>query len=77
MYEPVKCRKITEVTPGTPDVKSRPMRCRKGLWLQLVCCAPFRPLSQDFRTKKMEYQRLEYQSMDQSCSQSRTWRMSY
>ena len=55
----VKCRKITEVIPGTPDVKSGPMRCWKGLWLQLMCCAPFRLLSQDFRTKRMECQRLE------------------
>ena len=37
-----------EVTPGTPDVKSGPTRCWKGLWLQLMCCAPFRLLSQDF-----------------------------
>ena len=32
-----------EVTPGTPDVKSGPMRCQKGLR------TPFRLLSQDFR----------------------------
>ena len=38
-----------EVTPGTPDVKSGPMRCQKGLRLQFMCCAPFRLLSQDFR----------------------------
>ena len=41
--------KMSEVTPGTLDVKSRPMRCQKGLWLQLMCCAPFRLLFQDFR----------------------------
>ena len=58
----VKCGKIMEVTPGTPDVKSRPMRYWKGLQLQLMCCAPFRLLSQDFRTRKTEYQRLEYWS---------------
>ena len=39
-----------EGTPGTPDVKSGPTRCRKGLRLQLMCCAPFRLLSQDFGT---------------------------
>ena len=49
--------KTLEVTPGTLDIKSRPMRCQKGLWLQLMCCAPFRLLSQDFRTGRMEYQR--------------------
>ena len=43
-----------EVTLETPDVKSRPMRCRKGLQLQLMCCAPFRLLSQDFRTGRQE-----------------------
>ena len=69
---PVKCGKIMEVTLGTPDIKSRPTRCWKGLQLQLMCCAPFRLLSQDFRTKKTEDQRSEYQSKDQSCSQSRT-----
>ena len=45
----VKCGKIVEVTLGTLDIKSGPMRCWKGLWLQLICCTPFRPLSQDFR----------------------------
>ena len=45
----IKCGKITEVTPGTLDVKSRPTRCWKGLQLQLMCCTPFRLLSQDFR----------------------------
>ena len=68
----VKCGKIMEVTLGTPDIKSRPMRCQKGLWLQLMCCTPFRLLSLDFGTRKMEYQRSEYRSKDQSCSQSRT-----
>ena len=43
-----------EGTPGTPDVKSRPTRYRKGLRLQLMCCAPFRLLSQDFRTGRSE-----------------------
>ena len=42
-----------EVTLGTLDIKSGPTRCRKGLWLQLMCCAPFRLLSQDFGTGKM------------------------
>ena len=68
----VKCRKIAEVTLGTLDIKSRPMRCQKGLRLQLMYCTPFRLLSQDFRTRKMEYRRLEYQSKDQSCSWSKT-----
>ena len=67
-----KCRKIMEVTPGTLDVKSGPMRCWKGLQLQLMCCAPFRLLSQNFRMKRTEYQRSEDQRGDQSCSQSRT-----
>ena len=48
-----------EVTLGTLDVKSRPTRCQKGLWLQLMCCTPFRLLSQDFGMRKIEYQRLE------------------
>ena len=61
-----------EVTPGTPDIKSRPMRCRKGLRLQLMGCTPFRLLSLDFGMRKTGYWRLEYQSKDQSCSQSRT-----
>ena len=43
-----------EGTLGTLDVKSGPTRCQKGLWLQLMCCAPFRLLSQDFRMRKME-----------------------
>ena len=50
----VKCGKFTEGTPGTPDVKSRPMRCWKGLRLQLMCCAPFRLLSQDFGMGRLE-----------------------
>ena len=54
IHECVKCRKIMEVTPGTLDVKSRPTRCRKGLWLQLMCCIPFRLLSQDFGTGRQE-----------------------
>ena len=54
-----------EVTPGTLDIKSGPMRCRKGLWLQLMCCAPFRLLSQDFGTGKMGDWRLEDQRKDQ------------
>ena len=60
--------KIVEVTPGTPDVKSGPMRYQKGLWLQLMCCAPFRLLSQDFRTRMMEDWRSEYWSKGWSCS---------
>ena len=63
----VKCGKIMEVTPGTLDVKSGPMRCWKGLQLQLMCCAPFKLLSQDFGTR-----RIEDWSEDWSCSQSRT-----
>ena len=43
-----------EGTPGTPDIKSGPTRCRKGLQLQLMCCAPFRLLSQDFGTGRSE-----------------------
>ena len=37
-----------EVTPRTLDIKSRPTRYQRGLWLQLMCCAPFRLLSQYF-----------------------------
>ena len=44
----VKCGKISEVTLGTPDVKSGPIRYQKELQLQLMCCTPFRLLSQDF-----------------------------
>ena len=44
-----------EVTLGTPDVKSRPMRCQKGLQLQLMCCTPFRLLSQDFGMGRWEF----------------------
>ena len=55
----VKCGKITEVTLGTPDVKSGPMRCWKGLQLQLMCCAPFRLLSQIFRMRRIEDWRSE------------------
>ena len=47
-FTAVKCRKMSEVTPGTLDIKSGPTRCWKGLWLQLMCCALFRLLSQDF-----------------------------
>ena len=61
-----------EVTLGTLEVKSRPMRCQKGLWLQLMCCTPFRLLSQDFGMGKMGDQRSEDRSKDQSCSWSRT-----
>ena len=61
-----------EVTLGTLEVKSRPMRCQKGLWLQLMCCTPFRLLSQDFGMGKMGDQRSEDWSKDQSCSWSRT-----
>ena len=43
-----------EGTPGTPDVKSGPTRCRKGLQLQLMCCTPFRLLSQDFGKGRLE-----------------------
>ena len=55
----VKCRKIIEGTLGTPDIKSGPMRCWKGLQLQLMCCAPLRLLSQDFRMRRMEDWRSE------------------
>ena len=51
----VKCGKITEVTLGTPDIKSGPTRCRKGLQLQFMCCTPFRLLSQDFGTGRQEF----------------------
>ena len=51
-----------EVTPGTPDVKSRPTRCWKGLQLQLMCCAPFGLLSQDFGTRMKEDQGSEDRS---------------
>ena len=44
----VKYRKIAEVTLGTLDIKSKPTRCWKGLQLQIMCCTPFRLLSQDF-----------------------------
>ena len=50
----VKCGKFMEGTPGTPDVKSGPTRCQKGLRLQLMCCTPFRLLSQDFGTGRSE-----------------------
>ena len=50
----VKCGKFTEGTLGIPDVKSGPTRCRKGLRLQLMCCAPFRLLSQDFGMGRSE-----------------------
>ena len=40
---------MSKVTPGTLDVKPGPTRCWKELWLQLMCCAPFRLLFQDFR----------------------------
>ena len=63
----VKCGKILEVTPGTPDIKSGPTRCWKGLQLQLMCCTPFRLLSQDFGMRRMEDQREDW-----SCSWSRT-----
>ena len=68
----VKCGKIAEVTPGTPDVKSGPTRCRKGLQLQLMCCTPFRLLSQDFRMRRWSTgdQRIGVEGW--SCSQSRT-----
>ena len=55
----VKCGKIMEVTPGTLDIKSGPRRCWKGLQLQLMCCAPVRLLSQDFRIRRLEFQRLK------------------
>ena len=43
--------KRTEVPPRTPDVKSGPTRNHKGLRLQLMCCTPFRLLSQYFGTE--------------------------
>ena len=36
--------KMLEVTPGTLDIESRPMRYQKELQLQLMCCAPFKIL---------------------------------
>ena len=50
----VKCGNFMEGTPGTPDIKSGPTRCQKGLRLQLMCCAPFRLLSQDFGMERSE-----------------------
>ena len=43
-----------EGTLGTLDVKSGPTRCWKGLRLQLMCCTPFRLLSQDFGMGRSE-----------------------
>ena len=70
----VKCEKFTEGTLGTPDIKSRPTRCQKGLQLQLMCCTPFRLLFQDFGTGRLEIGdwRLEDQSKYWGCSWSRT-----
>ena len=68
----VKCGKITEVTPGTLDVKSGPTRYQKGLQLQPMCCAPFRLLSQDFRTRRQSTGDRRIRVKDQSCSWSRT-----
>ena len=70
--ESVKCGKILEVTPGTLDVKSGPTRCWKGLQLQLMCCTPFRLLSQDFGIGRTEDWRLEDWREGWSCSWSRT-----
>ena len=39
---------------GGNSGNSGPTRCRKGLRLQLMCCAPFRLLSQDFGTERLE-----------------------
>ena len=68
----VKCRKIAEVTLGTLDIKSGPMRCWKGLQLQPMCCTPFRLLSQDFRMRRWSTGDQRIRVEDQSCSQSRT-----
>ena len=65
----VKCGKITEVTLGTPDVKSGPTRCWKGLQLQLMCCTPFQALVPEFWNGGW---RLKDWMEGQSCSQSRT-----
>ena len=54
IFELVKCGKFTEGTLGTLDIKSGPTRCWKGLWLQLMCCTPFRLLSQDFGMERSE-----------------------
>ena len=50
----VKCGKFMEGTLGTLDIKSGPTRYRKGLQLQLMCCTPFRLLSQDFGMGRSE-----------------------
>ena len=68
----IKCRKIVEVTLWTPDIKSGPTRCQKGLWPQLMCCVPFRLLSQDFRTGRQSTGDWRIGVGDWSCSQSRT-----
>ena len=49
--ETVKCRKITEVTLGTLDIKSGPTRCWKGLQLQLMCHASCPKISEWGRWK--------------------------
>ena len=68
----VKCGKIMEVTPGTPDIKSGPTRCQRRLWLQLMCCTPFRLLSQDFRMRRQSTGDWRIRVEDWSCSWSRT-----
>ena len=40
-----------EVTPGTPDIKSGPTRCQKGLQLQLMCHASCPKISEQGRWK--------------------------
>ena len=61
-----------EVTLGTLDVKSRPTRYQKGPPLQLMCCAPFRLLSQDFGMRQWSTRDWRIRVEDQSCSWSRT-----
>ena len=59
--ECVKCGKILEVTPGTPDIKSGPMRCQKDFGFSL-CAAPLSdscPKILEQEGQKIRDQRLE------------------
>ena len=47
-------------------------RCWKGLWLQLMCYAPFILLSQDFRMRRWSTGDWRIGVEGWSCSQSRT-----
>ena len=61
-----------EVTLGTPDIKSGPMRCQKGLRLQLMYCTPFRLLSEDFGMRRWSTGDWRIRVEGWSCSWSRT-----